>query len=389
MRLVCLVEHFPPSLGSDKRIFELSKQLVRRHDVHIVAVPSSLSLITRQLSRSGPARLDSVKVQRIYVPPLTHAAWSRSWKIAYPVTLVGLVLQTFRSIRDIRPDVVILNHPSAYSGLIGLLAAKLARVRVVLDFDDLIAEYTTCVLELKPSGILSSILTFIQWFIARHCDGVVVINDCIRREASRMGVRNTCVISNGAEAIGEQRAPSPAPDRELANSPLVCGMFGRLDDWTGVKKFEAIRGCLPSDGFRFVVAGQPAPSNCSFEYLGSISHEEMQSIYSLVDIVIIPFKKERFTHAASPLRLFEAAAMGKCIVSTRLQGIEEVFRDGEAILVDSDDPLDWAEHLRTLRKDRAMVARLGERARERVLKEYTWDSLSKKFEEFLVSIMSK
>ena len=333
-------------------------------------------------------RIDSVNAHFISVPLFIRTFWRYAWKLAYPGSLAILVMLTFRSILRIKPDIVVLNHPSAYSGLIGLLASKLARARVVLDFDDLIAEYTSCVLGLKPSGILSSILILVQWFIADHSDAVIVPTGYLMNEAVRMDIRNVCLIPNGTEVTEEEMNPR---QHNGGNSRLVCGMFGRLDDWTGWKTMEAISACLPKDEFQFVVAGEPTPNDemLGVEYLGTLTSVQMRSAYSDVDVVMIPFKRERFTHAASPLRLFEAAAMGKCIVSSRLRGIEEVFPDGEAILIDSDEPSVWAKSLRDLRNDREMLAQIAERARKKVLSQYTWDSLSQRFEDFLLSILGK
>jgi spore maturation protein CgeB len=78
------------------------------------------------------------------------------------------------------------------------------------------------------------------------------------------------------------------------------------------------------------------------------------------------------------VRLFEASACGAAILSDAWPGLEEFLTPGEEILVPKDE-YEAASILRHIsEEDRA---RLGRRARERILSEHTAEHRAAQFEE--------
>ncbi|MGB3904046.1 MAG: glycosyltransferase, partial [Anaerolineae bacterium] len=76
-------------------------------------------------------------------------------------------------------------------------------------------------------------------------------------------------------------------------------------------------------------------------------------------------------HASSTSRTFELAAMGCCIVSNPVKGMEEWFEVGEEIVMVNDGE-EVAETYRRLLSDGEQRRKMGQRARERVLREHTY-----------------
>ncbi|RKX53253.1 MAG: hypothetical protein DRP50_06140 [Thermotoga sp.] len=76
-------------------------------------------------------------------------------------------------------------------------------------------------------------------------------------------------------------------------------------------------------------------------------------------------------YASSTARPFELAAYGACIVSQPYNGIEEWFEIGkELVVVESEE--EAVETYKWLLNDNAERERIGKRARERILKEHTF-----------------
>lgn len=76
-------------------------------------------------------------------------------------------------------------------------------------------------------------------------------------------------------------------------------------------------------------------------------------------------------YASATARLFELASFGTCIVSQPYKGVEEWFDVGkELIVVNSED--EAVETYKWLLADDEECLRIGERARERILKEHTY-----------------
>jgi len=76
-------------------------------------------------------------------------------------------------------------------------------------------------------------------------------------------------------------------------------------------------------------------------------------------------------YASSTARPFELAAYGACIVSQPYNGIEEWFKIGkELVIIDSEEEV--IETYKWLIDDEEERKKIGERARERILKEHTF-----------------
>lgn len=85
------------------------------------------------------------------------------------------------------------------------------------------------------------------------------------------------------------------------------------------------------------------------------------------------------------LKIFEAMAMGKAIVSTTLgaEGLP-VAHDGNLLLADT--PADFAEKVARLLRSPADRNRLGQAARELVEKRFSWQTVSMKLEEIVLHV---
>ena len=80
----------------------------------------------------------------------------------------------------------------------------------------------------------------------------------------------------------------------------------------------------------------------------------------------------------------EALSTGTPVIGTRTGGIADVVRDGQdGYLVDERAPDQIADRLRRLTADPALLAELGGSARERMVQEYSWDSVARRYREVL------
>jgi glycosyltransferase involved in cell wall biosynthesis len=102
----------------------------------------------------------------------------------------------------------------------------------------------------------------------------------------------------------------------------------------------------------------------------------MADYLSASDIVLIPLDSGSGTR----LKILEAAACSRPIVSTEIgaEGLE--FTDGEEILLTKDVDQDFVQLVLGLIKDGARRESLGERARQKLLTRYSWEREVGKFE---------
>ena len=101
-----------------------------------------------------------------------------------------------------------------------------------------------------------------------------------------------------------------------------------------------------------------------------------QPYLAAADLVALPFRTG-IVLPAQPLTLLEAMACGKPVISTEIPVVQEVITDGEdGLLVPPGDPKELAERILWVLEHPEEATELGERARERVLKEYSWDEIA-------------
>ena len=77
------------------------------------------------------------------------------------------------------------------------------------------------------------------------------------------------------------------------------------------------------------------------------------------------------TYASSTARIFELASLGCCIVSDPYAGLEEWFEIGQEVLVVHDEK-EAVEAYKHLLAHPDVRSKMGQQARERVLREHTY-----------------
>lgn len=103
--------------------------------------------------------------------------------------------------------------------------------------------------------------------------------------------------------------------------------------------------------------------------------EEFVDLLESADIFAFPSESENF-----PVCLLEAMAFELAIVTTRDTGCEAVVGDA-ALLVASDDVDELTEALRRLTISPELRSRLGQRARQRLEKNFTWPAVASRYVE--------
>lgn len=107
--------------------------------------------------------------------------------------------------------------------------------------------------------------------------------------------------------------------------------------------------------------------------------DEIGRYYAIADIVAVPTHREGFGNFA-----IEASAMKVPVVGTKGTGCEDSVVDGETgILVPLKDSVALAEALMRLLEDPALMARMGEAGRERILRDFrtddVWEALCQEY----------
>jgi glycosyltransferase involved in cell wall biosynthesis len=121
------------------------------------------------------------------------------------------------------------------------------------------------------------------------------------------------------------------------------------------------------------------------EFLGKVSTEKLHSLYSEADVFVHPS-----LYDPAPIAVLEAMSMGKPVVATHVGGIPEFITNGvDGLLVEPRNSSQLARAITDILSDSSMRRRLGQEARKRIEKEFTWEAVAKKTLEFYESLLNE
>jgi glycosyltransferase involved in cell wall biosynthesis len=101
--------------------------------------------------------------------------------------------------------------------------------------------------------------------------------------------------------------------------------------------------------------------------------EEVERLYSIMDILAYPRRSLRITELVTPLKPLEAMAMEKAVIGSDVGGIRELIQDGvTGLLHRSGDVGDLAAKIAKLADDASLRRTLGRQARAWVAEQRDW-----------------
>ena len=253
-------------------------------------------------------------------------------------------------------ELIVVQHPKW-----GALARQLGG-RVIYDCMDHIAGFTTESRNDDERQLLAS------------ADLVVVTSSALEREA-RKHAKNVVVVRNGCDYEHFAKAPRAGGPRK------VIGYYGAISDWFDVPLIAALAKKRPE--WDFLLIGSTYGANIlplgdlpNVTLPGEKPYEELPEWLGVMDVCIIPFKRNPLTEATNPVKVYEMLAAGKPVVSVPIPEVAalaplvrlaEGAEDFERAIIEAfaDDDVD---------------------ARRAFAREQTWE---KRFEEFWHSLSSR
>jgi glycosyltransferase involved in cell wall biosynthesis len=173
---------------------------------------------------------------------------------------------------------------------------------------------------------------------------------------------------------------------------LLIGNVARLTAWKGqdylVRAFAQIADAFPQA--KLVLVGSPVFDNDAFEQrlrqLAEPLGERVIFAGFRWDLPQVLAALDIYAHVSvekdtSPLSVVSAAASGKPILCTAVEGVTELFTpDRDAVIVPPKDVSALAEALRALLNDAACRAKLSEAARQMALQKLSLDQFARNCE---------
>jgi glycosyltransferase involved in cell wall biosynthesis len=401
-----IAEYFPPRLGADRRIFELTKRLSKKYDIHFLTLPPSYTLFIRKIDRCNmketEVTCEGMRGHRIDLPGLISKFWTKSFVVAFMVTELYLCFQMLKKIAKLNPDVVIIDHTSAYTGLLGFICSKILNKKLLVDYNDLMGVYTFELVGKRMNkflaAILRHILLLIEDTLVKHGWKVTTITAFIRDYTRARGTREDIVIiPNGVDT--RLFDPSVVDGQEvkskycIGNGEKLCFYAGRVDEVAGAGIILETAKLLKNEKkIKFMIIGEGNEemlkefSKCDNVILtGRIPKESVPGYLAAADCVFVPFPDSVASHGISPLKLFEALAMEKPVIASAISGIKEAVHQDPGVFLVSNDPKCWVSAVMKLVTNGEVSIQQRQNSRRLVCERYDFDQLATVFDEVIES----
>lgn len=108
-------------------------------------------------------------------------------------------------------------------------------------------------------------------------------------------------------------------------------------------------------------------------FTGHIDHAEVSSHYNLIDVFVVPRIRERAASYVTPLKPFEAMAMGRPVVASNLPALAEIIDPPHrGRLFEPEDAESLADAVAELLADPGLREDLGAAGRDWIENERQW-----------------
>ena len=236
--------------------------------------------------------------------------------------------------------------------------------------------------------------------VLRKADSVICISETLKKEAISRGVNpeKITVVTNAVEkdmSKKKSKSSSLKSAKESLNASKttkVVGYIGSLREMEGVDlTAKAVAKLVEKDhDIRFfVLTGENGQAELralckklgiadKSTIMGPVPHEEVPVFYDLIDLFIVSRPETRVTKLVTPLKPFEAMAMGKAVIASKLPALEEIIQHEKTGLLYTPDNLEsLVDSIEKCIQDDDLTKSLGDSAKDWIKENRTWDIVVK------------
>lgn len=281
-----------------------------------------------------------------------------------------------RLIRDEKPDLIVCNKILFWPSFC-LPWLRLLGHRVTLLTDALVG-MTWWPRSRLVGAIMAAGAWTMGWLVMLSAERIVFFHPQPEALLKRLGVaRKSRVIPQGIDPAGF--GPSPARG---ADGKVVVTYVGRLESVKGADDFAAAAAPLKRQFPELVVrvAGWYKPGHplveqyqSEIEFLGL--RNDVPAVLAESDIFVMPSYSEGLSNA-----VMEAMASGCAIIASAVGGNTYLVENGvSGLLFEPGDRAALQAHIRRLVEDKPKRAAMGNAARAKVDREFSWEVVGRRY----------
>ncbi len=374
---------FPPVDGNSENTYHIVKYLAPRSILGV--------LLSRVFSQGGPVDISHPNLTIRYCPSSVFDRYQYKSFLFNPYY--------FRAANDLMRamDADVIQCQVLFTFLVGwFLKWRYGKPLVLVQEN---AEYVKQV-KFEAPRYVTRILKWLEGLACRVADRIVAVSEVDKQHMvdlygvpeERIHVINHCADDElfKYDKDGRVRAREALG---IGPDDLVLTYVGKMDaphntkatQYIAERIYPVVTERYPNAWF--MIVGQNYEHLLEYRrdrlfFTGFVSSRKdewpnLPAYLSATDIVIVPMDRGSGTR----LKILEAAACARPIVSTDIgaEGLE--FADGEEILLTREVDDTFIQFVLDLMGDESLREKLGRRARERLLARYSWEREVSRFEE--------
>ncbi|MFC2163454.1 glycosyltransferase family 4 protein [Acidobacteriota bacterium] len=250
--------------------------------------------------------------------------------------------------------------------------------------------------------LLKRLYIYQEKYLSRSTDAVIFVSEADQRKGTELRLvpsDKQVLIKNGidyaAYELQSRKHPEDMEGEQPDNHPLV-GCVARLHRQKGIpyllEAVDSIRRSFPEIKV-WIVGGGPQREKLDHlkDRLGISSYvsllgerEDVPQLVSRFDVFVLPSLWEGL-----PYSLLEAAALGKPVVASDIDGVRELIKHEQTgLLVPPRQPLLLADAVVRLLRDRDYALRLGQNLKTAVQNTYTLDRMVSQVQTLYLKLLS-
>lgn len=379
---------YPPNSGTPLRTYNLISRLAREHEIWLVTFFHPTDHAEQAIAhlRSLCARVEAIPyhAERAFHRPADFFVYLL--RRVPPDLRFYMSSEMLRTVRSLTADTVfdIVQIEDSYMALFFEALPAEHRNKAVITMIDLMHVKYDRIYRLEPTirrrfrlWLQSRMMRAWEPRYMEHFQRCLMMSEVDRQLLQLANPRvKTAVVPNGVDT----KLYSLLPETDSRPEVLFVGNMGYRPNIDGAKFFcrevlPLLRRALPTVQF-WLVGIDPAPEVLQLQGDGvhvTGAVEDVRPYYDRSAVCVVPLRAGGGTR----LKILEAMALGRPIVSTRIgcEGIDAT--DGEHLLL-ADDAEDFAEKVAQLITDPVLRQYIVENARQLVEDRYDWDAITDK-----------
>lgn len=237
-------------------------------------------------------------------------------------------------------------------------------------------------------------------------DHVVTISDSMRRILIERGVpeEKIDVVPNAIDEEEFREAPPPARIDALQGAQLVVGYISNMSRREGHRHLIEAVARLRAQGLdcRCLLVGD-GPERRALQamvdesglagvvhFVGEVDHHEIKAYYMAIDVFVVPRIPDYAADWVTPLKPYEAMALGRPLIVTDLPALHEVVGGGErGLIAEPASAESLVAQIHRYAVDDTLRQGIAARAREWVFQHRTWRANAQRYREIYERVLAQ